>query len=94
MAPIKRLVVDVLKPYEPTTIEFAQAVSELEGVKGVNVTLVETDRQVQNLKFTVEGDDIDYDTVKGEIDGLGGTVHSVDQIVCGDMVEEVETPQD
>jgi len=94
MAPIKRLVIDILKPYEPTTIEFAQDVSDLDGVKGVNATLLETDHQVQNIKLTVEGKDVDYEAVQGRIDELGGTVHSVDQIVCGEMVEEIETPQD
>ncbi len=94
MAPIKRVVIDILKPYEPTTIEFAQEISDLKGVKGVNATLLETDHKVQNIKLTVEGKKIEYDAVKTKIEDLGGTVHSVDQIVCGQMVEEIETPQD
>lgn len=31
----------------------------------------------------------------GIIEGLGGSVHSVDQVICGEhMVEETKTPQD
>lgn len=94
MAPIKRLVIDILKPYEPSTIEFAQTVSWLEGVDGVNATLLETDNEVQNVKLTIEGSDIDHEEVQTEIEDLGGSVHSIDQIVCGEFVEEIETPQD
>jgi len=93
MAPIKRVVIDILKPYEPTTVEFAQEIADLSGVKGVNATLIETDHQVQNLKLTVEGKSIDYEALRTKVEDLGGTVHSVDQIVCGEMVEEIETPQ-
>ncbi len=94
MAPIKRLVIDILKPYEPSSIEFAQKLSELPGVKGVNATLLETDNEVQNIKLTIEGKKIDHEEVTREIESLGGSVHSIDQIVCGDLVEEIETPQD
>ncbi len=94
MAHIKRLVIDILKPYEPSSIEFAQELSELSGVKGVNATLLETDNEVQNIKLTIEGKKIDHEEVTQAIENLGGSVHSIDQIVCGDLVEEIETPQD
>lgn len=91
----RRIVLDVLKPYEPDLFEFTDALADCTGVSGVNVALVETDREVQNLKLTIEGGDIDTATVEERIDALGGTVHSIDQVVCGDrLVEQVDTPQD
>lgn len=95
MTRIRRLVLDVLKPHQPSIIDFAQGINESDGVKGVNATVVEIDEEVQNIKITIEGDDIDYDHVKQFISDSGGSVHSIDEIICGErMVEESETPQD
>ncbi|WP_076431311.1 DUF211 domain-containing protein [Haladaptatus litoreus] len=95
MTHIRRLVIDVLKPHEPSTLEFAQQVSEAESVAGVNASVIELDREVQNVKFTIEGESIDYDTVEAIIEDAGGSVHSVDQIACGEyIVEDAPTPQD
>lgn len=94
-APIRRLVLDLLKPHDPTTVEFAQRVGRADGVTGVNAMVIEVDADVENVKLTVEGDDVDYEAVSAVIDDLGGSVHSVDEVACGDhLVEESETPQD
>ncbi len=95
MGKIKRLVLDVLKPHQPSMIEFAQRVEDAEGVVGVNATLVEIDEEVQNIKLTVEGEDVNHQDVEHRVQDLGGSIHSYDEIVCGEkMVEESETPQD
>ena len=95
MATIRQLVLDVLKPHEPTMLSIAQEMADTDGVDGVNAILLEMDEEVRNIKFTVEGDNIDYDTVTRVIEDTGATVHSVDQVACGDrMVEETPTPQD
>ena len=95
MATIRQLVLDVLKPHEPTMLSIAQAIAETDGVDGVNAILIEMDEEVRNIKFTVEGDDIDYDEVTAVIEDTGATVHSVDQVACGDrIVEDAPTPQD
>jgi len=95
MAAVRRLVIDVLKPHDPSSVQVARTVADLPGIDGVNVTLVETDREVQTLKLTIEGPDVDHEAVETTVDELGGSVHSVDQVVCGELVVEgVETPQD
>ena len=95
MTRIRRLVFDVLKPHDPDPVVLARRVAEVTTVAGVNVTLVETDREVQNVKLTVEGDDVDPSAVEVAVADLGGTVHSIDEAVCGDHpVEYRPTPQD
>ena len=94
-APLRRVVLDLLKPHEPTTLEFAQRIADADGVTGVNATVIEVDSEVENLKVTVEGDAIDFDAVEEAITELGGSLHSIDQVACGErLVEESETPQD
>lgn len=95
MAPVRRLVIDVLKPHEPSLLEFTRRVAEVDSVEGVSSSLIELDNEVQNLKLTFEGTDIDYAAIDDTIEGQGGTVHSVDQVACGDYaVDERPTPQD
>ncbi|WP_136715509.1 DUF211 domain-containing protein [Halorientalis salina] len=95
MAQIRRLVLDVLKPHEPAVPALADGVADCPGVEGVNVSLVESDREVENVKLTLEGEDIDYDAVRSTVDEFGASVHSIDEFACGEtLIEAGETPQD
>jgi hypothetical protein len=95
MGKVRRLVLDVLKPLEPTIIELAQRLSELSGVEAVNISIYEIDRRVENAKITIEGSDILYENVVETIQQNGGTVHSIDEVVAGKMIiEDAATPQD
>ena len=95
MGKVRRLVLDVLKPLDPTIIELAQQLSGLFGVEAVNISIYEIDRRVENAKITIEGSDILYDSVMETIQQNGGTVHSIDEVVAGKMIiEDAATPQD
>ena len=95
MVTVRRLVIDVLKPHDPELLQFTHRLGETDGVEGVNTTLIELDKEVQNVKITLEGDDLDYGAIEGTIEALGGTVHSVDEVACGEyVVEHRPTPQD
>lgn len=90
-----RIVLDVLKPHEPTLPYFAKFISEVSGVEGVNVTLMEIDKETENIKVTMQGNDLDFEEISKAIERYGGSIHSVDEVVAGKtMVEEVTTPQD
>jgi len=95
MSQIRRLVLDVLKPHEPTNVEVASAIGDLQDVDGVNLSLYEVDQQTENVKITVEGTNVNYSLVLQTIENLGGVVHSVDEIIAGKkIVEEDETLHD
>lgn len=92
---IKRLVLDVLKPHNPSVVELSRKLSDLDGVLGVNCTLDEVDQETESVKITIQGTDIDYDEVEEAIRESGAVIHSVDSVSTGKMlVEEVRTPQD
>ncbi len=94
MAVIRRIVLDVLKPHEPPMLEFTQEVAKLDFIEGVNISLVEVDEKVRNIKITVEGN-INFEELKEVIENQGGTIHSVDQVVAGEeIIEQIDTPQD
>lgn len=84
-----------MKPHDPSMLEVAERVSEEESVGGVNASMYEVDEKVENIKMTVEGKDVDFSAVRTVIEDMGGSVHSVDEAICGgDVVEESKTPQD
>jgi hypothetical protein len=92
---IRRLVLDMLKPMEPTIIEMANSLSILAGVSAVNISIVEIDLKVENAKITIEGDDISYEEVREVIEDMGGSIHSIDEVVAGKMIiDDAATLQD
>lgn len=95
MGKLRRLVLDVLKPYEPTIVELAQVLSELEGVEAVNISIYEIDRRVENAKITIQGNDIHFDKIERVIQENGGAIHSIDEVVAGKIIiDDAATPQD
>jgi hypothetical protein len=89
------LVLDVLKPHNPSIVELAGVLGDVEGVDGVNLSLYEMDQKTENVKITLEGLDLDYELIRQEIENMGAVVHSVDEIAAGKkIIEEVETHQD
>ncbi|MBN2072862.1 MAG: DUF211 domain-containing protein [Actinobacteria bacterium] len=95
MANIRRIVLDVLKPHSPGILEMARQLADLNGVDGVDISLIEMDQKVENVKITCEGESIDYDRVEDVIRANGGSIHSLDKISVGtSMIEEATTHQD
>jgi hypothetical protein len=90
-----RIVLDILKPHEPNIPSFAKFLSQLSGVDGVNITLMEIDKETENVKITMQGDDLNFQEISDAIEEYGGSIHSVDEVVAGKkLIEEVTTPQD
>ena len=95
MGKIRRLVLDTLKPHEPSIIEMADELSELEGISAVNISIYEIDRKVENAKITIEGESVFFYFVLEIIEEMGGAVHSVDEVVAGKtIIDDAVTLQD
>lgn len=95
MGNLRRLVIDVLKPLEPSIVHLVQELADFEGVDGVNISIYEIDRRVENAKITVEGQNVPYQDITGLIEQNGGAVHSIDEVAAGKvLIEDVITPQD
>ena len=95
MAQIRRLVLDTLKPHDPSIIEMAGQLSKLDGVAAVNISIYEMDRKVENAKITIEGESIQYPLVLTVIEEMGGAIHSIDEVVAGKtIIDDAQTLQD
>ncbi|AFZ72723.1 DUF211 domain-containing protein [Natronobacterium gregoryi] len=88
MAPITRLVLDVLKPHDPSVVTFTTQLGDLECADAATATVVEVDETVKTLRVTLEGDDLSLEAVREEIQDLSASVHSIDQVACGERTVE------
>ncbi len=80
MAMIKHIVLDVLKPHLPNTLDFAIALADQLGNSRVEVTVIEIDQQTDSLEVRIQAEAIDFAAVTEIITGLGASIHSIDQV--------------
>jgi hypothetical protein len=77
------LVLDVLKPHNPNTIEISQKLSQVKGVNFVNSISEEVDQDTESIRITIEGNNLNFSELKKIIEDCGGAVHSIDEVTVG-----------
>ena len=93
MTDVKKIVLDVLKPHNPSLVELSRRLAALHGVVGVNCTVDEVDQETESIKITIEGTNIDYEKVEATVREMGGVIHSVDSVSAGKkLVEPIRPP--
>ena len=80
MAIVKRILLDVLKPHQPGSLEFAEALADLNPGYRVNLKVEEVDEKTESIVVVIEGEDIRFEEIDQAIKKMGGTVHSVDEV--------------
>lgn len=93
MTDIKRVILDVLKPHNPSIIELSRRLAGLHGITGVNCTVDEVDQETESLKITVEGTNVDYAKVEATVREMGGVIHSIDSVSAGKKLVETVRSQ-
>lgn len=80
MITLKRIVLDVLKPHQPSAIEFCSEIAELGEGYRVVLTVDEVDENTQTLHLEISGPAIDLAPVEDAIARMGGSLHSIDEV--------------
>ena len=83
MVKVKRLVLDVMKPVDPSIIELSKSINGLVDVQAVDITVTNVERKVEAIKLVVEGNDLNFDTVRKLLEQHGATIHNVDRVTTG-----------
>ena len=80
MTKTRKLVLDVLKPHQPDALDFSSALANLGADYRVKLTVTEVDKNTESTIVTIEGTDIHFDNIKAEIEKMGASVHSIDEV--------------
>ena len=80
MPPVKRLVLDVLKPHQPNALDFAHAIAALGEGYRVDLKVTEVDEHTETLQVSIEADRLDFEAVKAVISENGASLHSIDEV--------------
>lgn len=78
---VQKIVLDVLKPMEPSILELSRNINSVDGVDTVSVDLLEIDKKVENVKISIEGPNVHYDSINRIIENMGATIHSIDNVL-------------
>ena len=80
MPKLKRIILDILKPRSPSSLEFAKAIADQESPCKVHLTVDEVDEKTESITLIIEGEDIPFDAITKTIQNLGGSLHSIDEV--------------
>ena len=80
MAQVKHIVLDVLKPHQPSVLELAKALADAGPDQRVTIDVRAVDEKTESVLIDIQGQDIELETLVEVIKELGATVHSVDQV--------------
>lgn len=83
MHQVTLMVLDVLKPHEPSILDMSKKLGTVAGISGVDITIMSVDRKVETAKITIEGSGFSYDKILRIINDYGATVKSIDRVATG-----------
>lgn len=86
MVAIQKLVLDVLKPHAPSSLELAKALAGQGPGYKVYLDVEEVDEKTETVLITIEGSNLDFERIEETIQNLGGSLHSVDQILVENRI--------
>jgi hypothetical protein len=81
MVKLKRVKLDILKPHHPNAVEFAIGLGAENPGYSIDVKVVEIDEKTETLEVLIEGDDIQFERLNEKIASLGGSLHSIDEVL-------------
>ena len=81
MPKIKLLVLDVLKPHDPSITKLGEFLVRQKDIKKVDIQVYGVDKKTEDVKITIEGTDLNYLRIKDLIEKQGAAVHSVDRVI-------------
>ncbi|MDG3086321.1 DUF211 domain-containing protein [Vibrio hannami] len=80
MVLVKHLVLDVLKPHQPSALEFCTRLAEVGEDYSVRLSVLEVDQDTETVEVSIEGYDLDFDAIQAMITQMSSSLHSVDVV--------------
>ena len=83
---MKLIVLDVLKPSDPSIVDLSKKLTEEKSVEAVDITITEIEQRVEKVRIMIEGDDVNFDRIKKVLEKFGVTIHRVNRVTRGSRV--------
>lgn len=80
MVSVKKLVLDVLKPHQPNSLEFSCNLADVGDDYRVELTVIGVDESTETLQVIIEGSDLDFEAIQAAITDMSGSLHSIDVV--------------
>lgn len=80
MVCVKRVLLDVLKPHQPSCLDLARAIAAIGDDYRVCLTVNEVDENTETIQVEVSGGAVDFEQVQAAITGMGAALHSIDAV--------------
>lgn len=78
---VKKVVLDVLRPHLPGALEFSKAIAGVGSDYRVHLTVLAMDEATETTKIEIDGSAIDFEAIQKCIIDMGGSLHSVDEVL-------------
>lgn len=88
---IVKIVLDVMSPATQSIVDLVEVLSSNENVSKVDVTLSELEKNVEDFKVTMEGNDLDFEKIRETIKDFGAVIRNVDNVISA---KETSSKQD
>lgn len=78
---IKEITLEILKPSDFQVIELMGALEKVDGVKRIEISLVDFERHTDTLKVGITGNSLDFNKLENVITHVGGVIQTIQHIV-------------
>jgi len=82
-APVRLLVLDILKPHQPNILELGKIICKEPSVENANLSVYAVDEKTESVKMVLEGKNINFSHIKKLIEDQGAVIHSMDKVILG-----------
>jgi hypothetical protein len=80
MSRFTQIVLDVLKPHQPSILVLAHTLAERCSGLRVAIDVEAVDEKTESVIIQLDGEDIDFEGVSETLSELGASVHSIDRV--------------
>ena len=69
-----------MSPAQQSIVNLVEILNKIKGVSKVNITLSELEKNVEDIKITLDGDDLSYEDINNDLKDFGAVIRNVDGI--------------
>lgn len=81
---IVKIVLDVMSPAQQSIVDLVDSLSKIDGIAEVDVALSELEKNVEDFKVTLEGYNLNYDSIRNAIKEFGAVIRNVDNVISAE----------